>query len=106
MRLEMAKDLIINLGEPPFDTEGLIGFICGKTGVGKSYTLLKMLEQLFKKRMQFVFLDPHGEGHVLADDTFDNHGRVVVISERYGIPVTEEAIPVYIDIEEIVVGTQ
>ena len=98
MRLEMAKDLIINLGEPPFDTEGLIGFICGKTGVGKSYTLLKMLEQLFKKRMQFVFLDPHGEGHVLADETFDKHGRVVVISERYGIPVTEEAIPVYIDI--------
>lgn len=94
----MAKDLIINLNEPPFDTEGMIGYICGKTGVGKSYTLLKMLEQIYNNKMQFVFLDPHGEGHVLADKAFDKRGDVIVISERYGIPVSEEAIPIYIDI--------
>lgn len=98
MKLEMAEDLIINLNEPPFNTEGLIGFFCGKTGAGKSYALIKMLEQAYKQKYQFVFLDPHGEGHVLADQSFDTRGGITVISERYGIPVSVEAIPVYVSI--------
>lgn len=98
MRLEVSDDLVINLNEPPFDTEGLIGFFCGKTGAGKSYALIKVLEQAYRQKYQFVFLDPHGEGHVLADQTFDKRGGITVISERYGIPVSIEAIPVYVSI--------
>lgn len=98
MRLEVSDDLVINLNEPPFDTEGLIGFFCGKTGAGKSYALIKVLEQAYRQKYQFVFLDPHGEGHVLADQTFDKRGGITVISERYGIPVDIEAIPVYVSI--------
>ena len=98
MKLTIADNLEINLNEPPFNTEGLIAFVCGKTGSGKSYSILKMMEQAYKKGLQFVFLDPHGEGHVLADKDFAKGDDIVVVSERYGIPVQIEAVDVYVDI--------
>lgn len=98
MRLDLATDLQIDFDESPYKTQGLVLFICGMRGSGKSYTLVKTFEQCYRNGLQFVFLDPHGEGHVLADKSFAKHGGIVVASERYGVPIDSRAIPIYVDL--------
>ena len=98
MRLDLATDLQIDFDKPPYKTQGLVLFVCGMRGSGKSYTLVKTFEQCYRNGLQFVFLDPHGEGHVLADKSFAKHGGIVVASERYGVPIDSRAIPIYVDL--------
>lgn len=90
----LSPELQIDLSKDPYRTEGLRVFIAGQTGAGKSYTLMKILEEAHQEKTQFVLLDPHGEGHVLSELGDD----VLVASERIGIPVVEDAIPVYVDV--------
>jgi hypothetical protein len=54
---------------------------------------MKFLEEAHKAKLQFCLLDVHGEGHVLGE-LGDN---VMVVSDRYGIPVVIEAIPIYLE---------
>jgi len=98
MRLDLATDLQIDFDKSPYKTQGLVLFVCGMRGSGKSYTLVKTFEQCYRNGLQFVFLDPHGEGHVLADKSFAKHGGIVVASERYGVPIDSRAIPIYVDL--------
>lgn len=98
MKLALSPDLIIDFKKEPYKSQGLVKFICGMRGSGKSYEVMKCLEEAYEAGLQFIFLDPHGEGHVLADKSFAKHGSVVVASERYGVPIDKRAIPVYIDI--------
>jgi len=90
MIIELATGLVIDTEKKPYSTEGFQIFVGGKTGSGKSYTLAVLLENAG----QFVYLDPHGEGHTLSE--LGDH--VVVISERIGVPIHIDAIPIYIDI--------
>jgi len=98
MKLDLATDLQIDFDKSPYKTQGLALFVCGMRGSGKSYTLVKTFEQCYRNGLQFVFLDPHGEGHVLADKAFAKHGGIVVASERYGVPIDSRAIPIYVDL--------
>lgn len=98
MILDLAPDLVIDFEDAPWRTEGLVMFLCAKRGAGKSYTLMKTLEQCYLQGLQYIFLDPHGEGHPLAAKEFATEGRVLVASERYGVPITMEAIPIYVDL--------
>jgi hypothetical protein len=93
-KLRIAKDFTIDLKAPPFDTMGLRAFTSGMSGAGKSYTQMVFLEKAFEAKLQFLLLDVHGEGHVLGG----LGNNVYVASERYGIPVVEEAIPIYLDL--------
>lgn len=93
MKLKIAKEFAIDLTAAPFDTMGLRAFTSGMSGAGKSYTQIVFLEKAFASKLQFLFLDVHGEGHVLGALGND----VLVVSERFGIPVVVEAIPVYLE---------
>jgi len=94
MELKLSPELFIDLTSAPFKTEGFQIFVGGKTGAGKSYTLSVVLEEAHRAGIPFVYLDPHGEGYTLSELGDD----VVIISNRVGIPVHVDAIPVYLDI--------
>ena len=96
MKLKIAKELEIDLTKQPYDTQGLRVFIAGISGAGKSYAQMKFLEEAHDAGLQFILLDVHGEGHVLSELS-DN---VVVASERFGIPVTIEAVDIYVELLE------
>lgn len=98
MKLELAENLEIDFKQKPWKTQGLRIFVCAMSGGGKSYTLMKTLEQAYHAGLQFIFLDPHGEGHTLAAKDFATEERIVVVSERYGVPIDPVAIPVYVDL--------
>lgn len=93
MKLRIARGYAIDLNAPPFDTMGLRAFISGMSGAGKSYTQMKFIEEAFAGKLQFCLLDVHGEGHVLGE----LGDKVMVVSDRFGIPVVKEAIPIYLE---------
>ena len=77
MIINLSPEANINLGSPPYNTEGLTCAVIGNKGSGKSNLLAVMAEEFHAAEIPFAYYDPNGDAASLRE----LGGDVIVIGD-------------------------